>query len=85
MSTFHPFPRLPYELRAMIWEATFEPRTLSVELRHELQGGVEVKGGLSLASSTPVPAVLQTCREARHYGPYKKVFSELATSGKGPG
>lgn len=85
MATFHPFPRLPYELRAMIWEATFEPRTLSVELRHELHGGVGDSAGVSLASSTPVPAVLQSCHEARNYGPYKKVFSELSTSGKGLG
>ncbi|KAF2702774.1 hypothetical protein K504DRAFT_393881 [Pleomassaria siparia CBS 279.74] len=36
-----------------------------------------------LTSSTPVPAVLQVCQEARNYGLYQKTFSEIATPGKG--
>lgn len=28
--TFHPFPRLPYELRTRIWKLTVEPRTVPV-------------------------------------------------------
>jgi hypothetical protein len=30
MSTFHPFPRLPLELRLAIWEMTVEPREVEV-------------------------------------------------------
>ncbi|KAK0669467.1 hypothetical protein QBC41DRAFT_107383 [Cercophora samala] len=32
-TTFHPFPRLPYELRALIWEfSALEPRTIEVRV-----------------------------------------------------
>ncbi|KAF6797587.1 hypothetical protein CSOJ01_12905 [Colletotrichum sojae] len=59
-STFHPFQRLPLELRILIWELTVESRV--VELR------VAAKGPMRhLRSSTPVPAQLQTCREAREH------------------
>ncbi|KAK0669494.1 hypothetical protein QBC41DRAFT_319779 [Cercophora samala] len=34
-TTFHPFPLLPYELRAQIWElASASPRTVQVRVRH---------------------------------------------------
>jgi hypothetical protein len=32
MSTFHPFPRLPLELRLAIWEMTVEPREVEVRI-----------------------------------------------------
>jgi hypothetical protein len=32
MATFHPFPRLPAELRIQIWEMTVEPRVVDVRL-----------------------------------------------------
>jgi hypothetical protein len=32
MSTFHPFPKLPTELRLLIWEMTVEPREVEVRL-----------------------------------------------------
>src|SRR5690242_8350992 len=32
MSTFHPFPRLPVELRLAIWEMTVEPREVEVRI-----------------------------------------------------
>ncbi|KAF2443917.1 hypothetical protein P171DRAFT_338706, partial [Karstenula rhodostoma CBS 690.94] len=66
MATFHPLPRLPYELCACIWELTVEPRTVEVRVDSE-----------ALTSATPVPAVLQVCREARSFGLYHKTFSEL--------
>ncbi|KAK3296432.1 uncharacterized protein B0H64DRAFT_398245 [Chaetomium fimeti] len=33
-ATFHPFPRLPFELRSRIWGLTVEPRTVHVRVRH---------------------------------------------------
>lgn len=70
MATFHPFPRLPFELRAQIWEATVEPRTVEVRIRY--------KNSIPrLVSLTPVPAPLQTCREARNLKLYRQAFSEL--------
>lgn len=70
MATFHPFPRLPFELRAQIWEATVEPRTVEVFIRYK----DEIP---RLVSTTPVPAPLQTCREARNLKLYRQEFSEL--------
>jgi hypothetical protein len=46
MFTFHPFPRLPLELRRSIWELSIEPREVAV--------GRE----LSRCSRTPPPPVL---------------------------
>ncbi|XP_014561983.1 hypothetical protein COCVIDRAFT_85490 [Bipolaris victoriae FI3] len=71
MTTFHPFPRLPLELREQIWKDTVEPRTVDVR---RFQAWPQHYG--RLVSSTPIPAILQSCREARNLGLYKKVFFE---------
>ena len=110
MTAFHLFPRLPWELRARIWELTVEPRTVEVIVKYEL---VMVTNDmrtrydfgtdpdkifwiyvLRLRSSTPVPAPLQACREARVHltedvggslGSYRKTdFHQLAEA-KGDG
>ncbi|KFG80504.1 hypothetical protein MANI_022524 [Metarhizium anisopliae] len=80
MATFHPFPRLPFELRAMVWALAAEPRT--VEISFDYGGGINpqvlqsdfTKAMYYLVSSTPVPAVLHTCRESRKQSPYEKLF-----------
>ena len=74
MSTFHPFPRLPAELRIKIWSFTVEPRI--VEVRVVLDRKTM---GSKVISPTPVPATLQTCQEARSLGLYKREFSEIST------
>ncbi|KAI0596469.1 hypothetical protein F4775DRAFT_564738 [Biscogniauxia sp. FL1348] len=76
MSTFHPFPRLPAELRARIWALAVEPRV--VEVRVVPDNPLEVQ---RLVSPTPVPAILQTCQEARDSGLYKQAFSEVTATG----
>lgn len=73
MTTFRPFPRLPLELREQIWKDTVEPRTVDVR---RFQAWPQHYG--RLVSSTPIPAILQSCREARNLGLYKKVFFEVA-------
>ncbi|KAH6625095.1 hypothetical protein C7974DRAFT_395408 [Boeremia exigua] len=73
MITFHPFPRLPLELREQIWNDTVEPRTVDVRRVRE---GTQRYG--QLVSSTPIPAILQSCREARNLGLYERVFFEVA-------
>lgn len=86
MSTFHPFPRLPIELRIQIWRMTVEPRTVEIRV-----GGFykdlapQVKDEPAdrqyvqyLVNTTPVPAPLQTCREARNLGLYQRSMSELS-------
>ncbi|KAI1770461.1 hypothetical protein F4818DRAFT_432955 [Hypoxylon cercidicola] len=75
MSTFHPFPRLPFELRISIWAFTVEPRVVEVRTLPETRTLVE-----KLISPTPVPAILQTCQEARNLGLYKQEFSELTAT-----
>ncbi|KAL5353300.1 hypothetical protein ACLOAV_001336 [Pseudogymnoascus australis] len=67
MATFND---LPFEVRAMIWKATVEPRTVEGRV---LQNGE----GLAYVFPTPVPAPLQTCREAKSLGLYKKAFAEV--------
>ncbi len=78
MTAFHPFPRLPYELRAMIWKLTVEPRIVDVRVKRKRSAkpyGVLIP---YLVSLTPVPAVLHACREARSQGLYQQAFSEIA-------
>ncbi|OBT64054.1 hypothetical protein VE03_06650 [Pseudogymnoascus sp. 23342-1-I1] len=71
MTTFN---HLPFEIRARIWELTVEPRTVDVRVVH-WNGGHNWR----LVSTTPVPAPLQVCHEARNMGLYKQAFSELGT------
>ncbi|KAI1810269.1 hypothetical protein GGS20DRAFT_568254 [Poronia punctata] len=75
MSSFYPFPRLPFELRAHIWALTVEPRIVEVRILP-----CKSSGAARLVSPTTVPAILQTCREGRSLGLYKQVFSEITSS-----
>ena len=79
MATFHPFPRLPAELRAQIWQMTVEPRIVEVRLR--VRGKWGEKTFNKLTSPTPVPAPLQTCRESRNAGLYQRCFSDMPWRG----
>ncbi|KAK7999611.1 hypothetical protein PG990_012211 [Apiospora arundinis] len=54
MSTFHPFPRLPLELRQSIWTMAIEPRLV----RHKDFSG---------RKRTPPPPLLGVCCEARSF------------------
>ncbi|KAF2743581.1 hypothetical protein M011DRAFT_372674, partial [Sporormia fimetaria CBS 119925] len=67
-STFHPFPRLPCELRLQIWEHAVEPRTIEVRYRAYKPE--------RLLCTNPVPAIMEACREARDVGLklYEKAF-----------
>ncbi|KAL0938049.1 uncharacterized protein CTRU02_207780 [Colletotrichum truncatum] len=96
-ATFHPFPHLPAELRTRIWELTVEPRIVEVRVLYDQPNPTYVDGFEPpvksppqmryLYSLTPVPAQLQTCREAREhlttcpYSAYRfeKAFSEIGT------
>ncbi|KAI5924918.1 hypothetical protein F4810DRAFT_102533 [Camillea tinctor] len=73
MSTFHLFSHLPIELRLHIWASTVEPRIVEVRVVYKCYGSVQ-----KLITPTPVPAILQTCSEARNLGLYKQAFSEIA-------
>ncbi|RFU78378.1 hypothetical protein TARUN_3900 [Trichoderma arundinaceum] len=72
MSTFHPFPRLPLELRARIWGLTAHPRLVHVRVKkHESRPF----GVVCVTSPTPPPPVMQVCQESREYGPYRRAFT----------
>jgi hypothetical protein len=79
MDTFHSFPLLPSELRALIWQAIVEPRTVKVRV-HDRGAGQDRHP--QLVSSTPVPATLHACREARNLGLYERAFSEIGADGR---
>jgi hypothetical protein len=76
MSTFHPFPRLPLELRNQIWRCTAEPRTVEVRIERRWPDRHRF-----FISPTPVPGPLQCCREARDelQGLYQRNFFEVDT------
>ncbi|KAL2190593.1 hypothetical protein L209DRAFT_750727 [Thermothelomyces heterothallicus CBS 203.75] len=97
ITTFYPLPRLPFEIRARIWELRVEPRIVEVVYYYPSPAKMTdpdawAKGSMKslppvrhLRSSTPVPAQLQTCREAREhlrrhpFSGYQKAFSEMMT------
>ncbi|KAJ4410621.1 hypothetical protein N0V85_003946 [Neurospora sp. IMI 360204] len=87
------FPRLPREVRLHIWEMTVEPRIIEVRVEYSKKdfdddvvtarfNKVSPEEGdvFPLFSSTPVPAPLQACREARNRlggDYYQKAFHDL--------
>lgn len=94
-ATFHLFPRLPFELRTKIWELTVEPRTVEVGVVYEdaittaaaapgdtlPEGSKQPNYVPHVVSSTPIPATLQACREARGLGLYRRALSEISPAG----
>ncbi|KAF4211477.1 hypothetical protein CNMCM8980_002015 [Aspergillus fumigatiaffinis] len=72
MAAFYLFPRLPFELRARIWELTVEPRTIKLYFKRERISWGKV---LYATSPTPVPAVLQACHEARNLRLSQQAFN----------
>lgn len=91
MTTFHPFPRLPAELRLLIWALTTSPRTVEVRIHNDPRtdtatatttatagpSSQQQQNNLTLISSAPIPGPLQTCREARNAGIYHHVYPDL--------
>lgn len=60
-TSFTLFMYLPFELRARIWKLTAEPRTVKVVYPWNIV-------------QYPIPPIVQTCREARQLGVYRKVY-----------
>ena len=87
MSNFHFFPRLPTELRLRIWELTVEPRTVEVrscwidKTCNDLNNLYPPERYRTIPwriySPTPIPATLQTCREARNHSLYQQIGSDI--------
>jgi hypothetical protein len=60
LNNFTLFPKLPVEIRCMIWTAMCEPR--AVELEHD----EELETFYSKAHSAPYPLALEICQESRN-------------------
>ncbi|KAF4998521.1 hypothetical protein FDECE_11762 [Fusarium decemcellulare] len=76
MATFHPFPRLPFELRARIWEMTVEHRKVEVRYgRTYATWGPNYGPVRHVKTPTPIPAVMHACHEARNLGLYHRAFA----------
>ncbi|ESA43060.1 hypothetical protein NCU08802 [Neurospora crassa OR74A] len=82
-TSFHRFMYLPFELRALVWELTAEPRIVDVnivcrETTRTDYGAHDYRVlERNVSSFTPIPAIVQVCREARQLGVYRQLFSEL--------
>lgn len=83
---FSHIPRLPPELRALVWRLTMEPRIVDFGLSVVEELPAYDGGGalMRIASPTLVPAALQTCREARNLKLYQwehfEVLAALRTA-----
>ncbi|KAH7375693.1 hypothetical protein B0T11DRAFT_345706 [Plectosphaerella cucumerina] len=71
MSTFHPFTRLPAEIRLIIWEEAVPVREVYIVGRW---GNMPIRGNWILDPKLPPPALVHVCRESRNLGLYKKAF-----------
>lgn len=61
-STFHPFLKLPLELRLAIWNLSIEPRYVNIKWSGKH------RRCLSTNTKNSVPSLLHTCRESRYEG-----------------
>ncbi|KAI0438660.1 hypothetical protein F4803DRAFT_534364 [Xylaria telfairii] len=68
-ATFHPFPRLPAELRQQIWSLAAGPRILHISV---LQ--TSPSAPTKYTSPIPPPAMMHACQESRQHAPYQKAF-----------
>ncbi|KAM6477838.1 hypothetical protein HDV62DRAFT_372234 [Trichoderma sp. SZMC 28011] len=71
-TTFHPFPRLPFEIRSQIWALAVYPRLLHIRItpKKDTLGN----SYLHYASMIPQAELMHVCRESRQLAPYRKAF-----------
>ncbi|KAK1774702.1 hypothetical protein QBC45DRAFT_457873 [Copromyces sp. CBS 386.78] len=79
--TFHPFPRLPAELRLQVWEQSREYGR-EVDVRVESRAGPGGRSSVHLLSRTPTPAILHTCQESRYSRAYQQAFMDIPHPGR---
>lgn len=72
-TTFHPFPRLPSELRAQIWDLAVYPRLVHIRTTEASETRID-PGRCGFASPVPPPALMHACQESRRRAPYQKAF-----------
>ncbi|KAL7912394.1 hypothetical protein GGI35DRAFT_440161 [Trichoderma velutinum] len=71
-TTFHPFPRLPPEIRSLIWALAVYPRLLHIRITPKS----DTLGNSynHYASMIPQAELMYVCRESRQLSPYRKAF-----------
>ncbi|KAH0525261.1 hypothetical protein TsFJ059_007652 [Trichoderma semiorbis] len=69
-TTFHPFPRLPFEIRSQIWALAVYPRLLHIRITPK----PDTPGYFDYASMIPQAELMHVCRESRQLAPYRKAF-----------
>jgi hypothetical protein len=75
LPTFHPFPRLPLELRIQVWEsASVHGRVVKVRNAQHLPLFHRY-----LSSPTPVPGVTRVSHESRKLCSYQRYFRDEVT------
>lgn len=79
---FHPFPRLPAELRTRIWElAQAEPRVVEIRVKRSEGTWGDIK---HISSPTKSPALLHACRESRRCALKQSLYQKAFTLGTRP-
>jgi hypothetical protein len=68
---FHPFTRLPKELRSQIWKLASVPRTLTIKKHFSRDD----ENSQYLFTVEGIPAVMHVCQESRFEAPYTPAFS----------
>lgn len=67
MTTFHPFPRLPAELRNAVWELSLDPREVAIKANYQGEmAGDNFHVVVHFSSPTAIPSALQACRDSRY-------------------
>ncbi|KAF3054753.1 hypothetical protein CFAM422_013262 [Trichoderma lentiforme] len=71
-TTFHPFPRLPFEIRSQIWALAVYPRLLHIRITPKPD--TPENSYFDYASMIPQAELMHVCRESRQLAPYRKAF-----------
>lgn len=73
MVTFHPFPRLPLEIRIQIWKSAIETSRV-LKIRKLKRRSLFKPYSPAYWSPTNTPSVIRVCRESRKNSGYQKAF-----------
>ncbi|EHK47129.1 uncharacterized protein TrAtP1_010220 [Trichoderma atroviride] len=76
-TTFHSFPRLPFEIRSQIWALAAHPRLVHIRTQPKpgrFEGHRWAGADRYFASMIPQAELMHVCRESRQLAPYQKAF-----------
>ncbi|KAK1240038.1 hypothetical protein MKX08_007480 [Trichoderma sp. CBMAI-0020] len=76
-TTFHSFPRLPFEIRSQIWALAAHPRLVHIRTTPKpgrFEGHRWAGADRYFASMIPQAELMHVCQESRQLAPYQKAF-----------